>query len=152
MKFNGEGGFVTKRSTAGSGPGQFLGPNDVAMDGDGNVYVMDTDNNRVRVFGPTYLAPDPTFGVAFDGSFEDTSALAHWTYGCTLLVTMYVRSEGIWSVVDNVRLVNAAPLPPSGPNHLYLPMVSYRRCDRLPPGARVSAGSVEPSVIRPPLP
>jgi DNA-binding beta-propeller fold protein YncE len=36
--------------SSGSGGGQFYGPTGVAVDQDGNVYVADSDNNRIQKF------------------------------------------------------------------------------------------------------
>ena len=35
---------------SGAGPGQFSGPDDLAVDWAGNIYVADGSNNRVQVF------------------------------------------------------------------------------------------------------
>lgn len=57
QKFDLEGNFVGGWGTYGvtdgqaaSGEGQFWGPRDVAVDGEGNVYVTDTGNKRVQKF------------------------------------------------------------------------------------------------------
>ena len=43
--------FVSKfGGGTGAGPGQFSGPDDLAADGAGNIYVADGSNNRVQVF------------------------------------------------------------------------------------------------------
>ncbi len=42
--------YVGQWGTPGSGPGQFLGPMGIAVDGLGNVYVGDTGNNRYSKF------------------------------------------------------------------------------------------------------
>jgi tripartite motif-containing protein 71 len=54
----------------GAGAGQLAGPSDVAVDGSGNVYVSDTNNNRISVFSAT-----GTFIHAF-GWGVDTGAAA----------------------------------------------------------------------------
>jgi hypothetical protein len=73
--------FVTKWGTEGAGPGEFLYPAGVAVDGSGNVYVADFLNDRVQKFTSTgtYLTQwgssgysdghfDHLYGVAVDGS------------------------------------------------------------------------------------
>ncbi len=45
--------FVRQWGSEGSGDGQFNFPRAIAIGPDGNVYVADSDNHRVQVFGPT---------------------------------------------------------------------------------------------------
>src|SRR4029450_7064386 len=72
---------LTKWGTAGSGDGQCSAPAGVTVDGSGNVYVADTDNNRIQNFTNTgsFLTKGGTdgggggalsgpAGVAVDGS------------------------------------------------------------------------------------
>ena len=51
----------------GTGNGQFSIDYDLAIDGQGNVYVADTDNSRIQVFGPTgnYITQWPTANQDF---------------------------------------------------------------------------------------
>ena len=42
--------FLRKWGTEGDEDGQFRYPKGLAIDGDGNVYVGDGDNNRIQVF------------------------------------------------------------------------------------------------------
>ena len=44
------GGFVTKWGSFGSDDGQFKEPGAVAVDGGGNVYVLDVNNDRIQKF------------------------------------------------------------------------------------------------------
>ncbi|MBF0592498.1 MAG: hypothetical protein HQL02_10470 [Nitrospirae bacterium] len=50
QKFTSDGKFIAKWGSSGSGDGQFYGPDGIAIDGSGNVYVVDEDNNRVQKF------------------------------------------------------------------------------------------------------
>ena len=43
-------GIITHWGSEGSGPGQFKDPQDIAVDKDGNVYVLDSGNNRIQKF------------------------------------------------------------------------------------------------------
>src|SRR5438093_295443 len=47
------GTFVTTWGSSGTGDGQFNAPLGVATDGNGNVYVADTNNNRIQKFAST---------------------------------------------------------------------------------------------------
>ncbi|OGR96999.1 MAG: hypothetical protein A2V88_09335 [Elusimicrobia bacterium RBG_16_66_12] len=73
--------FLLKWGTLGSGDGQFNAPHSLAVDGDGNVYVVDRDNHRIQKFTSdgTYLTQwggagtgngqfDHPYGVAADAS------------------------------------------------------------------------------------
>ena len=51
QKFTSDGVYLTQWGTQGTGDGQFNNPAGVAVDASGNVYVADTDNNRIQVFG-----------------------------------------------------------------------------------------------------
>jgi sugar lactone lactonase YvrE len=54
QKFSSDGSFLTKWGTDGGqvgyGDGEFSWPNGIAVDGSGNVYVADQNNNRVQKF------------------------------------------------------------------------------------------------------
>ncbi len=52
-KYTSTGTFLTSWGSFGSGPGQFVFPHGVAVDGDGHVYVADTDNDRMQEFTAT---------------------------------------------------------------------------------------------------
>ena len=44
--------FVTKWGSYGSGDGQFVDPEHLTVDSEGNVYVSDRHNNNIQVFKP----------------------------------------------------------------------------------------------------
>jgi len=50
QKFDASGTFITSWGGPGSLSGQFASPLGVAVDGDGNVYVADTGNDRIQKF------------------------------------------------------------------------------------------------------
>ena len=50
QKFDPNGTFITMWGTFGSGNGQFDGPDGIAVDDSGNVYVSDYGNNRIQKF------------------------------------------------------------------------------------------------------
>ena len=68
QEFTGNGGFLTSFGTAGSGNGQLVNPNGLAVDNSGSVYVTDTgnsvgtSNNRVEVFSPVTTGQAPGGG------------------------------------------------------------------------------------------
>lgn len=48
-----KGKLLLEIGTAGKDPGEFIAPNGITADGDGNIYVMDTGNQRVQIFDKT---------------------------------------------------------------------------------------------------
>jgi DNA-binding beta-propeller fold protein YncE len=50
QKFDGNGTFLTKWGSAGSGYGQFQYPIALATDASGNVYVADQNSDRIQKF------------------------------------------------------------------------------------------------------
>jgi DNA-binding beta-propeller fold protein YncE len=50
QKFSSEGVLIAKWGREGRGDGEFSGPGGVAVDGSGNVYVADSQNNRIQKF------------------------------------------------------------------------------------------------------
>ena len=49
-KFNKDGNFIKQWGATGTEQGQFMGPKALAVDAQGNVYVLDAGNKRVQVF------------------------------------------------------------------------------------------------------
>jgi len=60
--FTDAGAYLGQWGSAGGGPGQFRGPIGIAIDGPGNVFVADTNNGRIQVFGD---AATPTKQVSW---------------------------------------------------------------------------------------
>jgi DNA-binding beta-propeller fold protein YncE len=52
LKFDSEGKFITKWGTKGKGDGQFLDPEHLAVDSEGNVYVSDRKKDDIQKFAP----------------------------------------------------------------------------------------------------
>ncbi len=52
QKFDTNGNFITKWGSYGSGDGQFVDPEHLTVDSEGNVYVSDRHNNNIQVFAP----------------------------------------------------------------------------------------------------
>ncbi|HST55159.1 MAG TPA: hypothetical protein VLJ42_04590, partial [Solirubrobacteraceae bacterium] len=70
--------FSSSFGSAGSGNGQFSGPNGVAVDqSTGNVYVADSANNRIEKFGPSgaFIAAFGTAGAG-NGQLSDPTQIA----------------------------------------------------------------------------
>ncbi len=71
----------------GSAPGQLSGPSDVALDGSGNIYVADTNNNRIQKYDPS-----GEFLAVAGGFTSDVSMNQPWS--------MTVASDGTVFVAD----------------------------------------------------
>jgi DNA-binding beta-propeller fold protein YncE len=52
QKFDSNGKFITKWGSNGTENGQFIDPEHLAVDSEGNVYVSDRGNNNIQVFKP----------------------------------------------------------------------------------------------------
>jgi streptogramin lyase len=52
QKFSPDGQFITKWGSYGTGDGQFIDPEHLAIDSNGYVYVSDRGNNDIQVFKP----------------------------------------------------------------------------------------------------
>jgi DNA-binding beta-propeller fold protein YncE len=75
----GSGPLTTWTSTGGDAPSSFSGPEGIAVDASGNVYVADTGNDYVEVFHPSLSsAPVTEFGGSGSGNgeFNNPSAVA----------------------------------------------------------------------------
>ena len=68
---------------SGTGPGEFANPGGAAVDGSGNIYVADTGNNRVQIFGPDRMYVDSLPGTAAipNGAAVDGSGNVYVTNG-----------------------------------------------------------------------
>ena len=83
QKFDGAGTFLTEWGSEGSGDGQFAFSNaafdvlGIAVDGSGNVYVADTENDRIQKFDGTgtFLAKWGSRGTG-DGEFRAPAGIA----------------------------------------------------------------------------
>ena len=71
------GTFVTTWGSSGTGDGQFNAPLGVATDGNGNVYVADTNNNRIQKFDAsgTFLTTSGSYGSG-NGQFSNPIGVA----------------------------------------------------------------------------
>jgi len=90
-KFTAEGQFITKWGSYGSGDGQFVGPDGIAIDSSGNVYVTDSGNKRVQKFTSDgqFITKWGSYGAG-DGQF-------YWPNGVA------VDSRGNVYVTDTYR-------------------------------------------------
>jgi RHS repeat-associated protein len=76
QEFNAEGKYLSKFGSAGTGNGQFKGPEGIATDAEGHVWVADSGNNRVQEFNAEgkYLSQFGSVGTG-NGQFKTPSAL-----------------------------------------------------------------------------
>ena len=52
LKFDSEGKFITKWGSFGKGDGQFMDPEHLAVDSEGNVYISDRKRDDIQKFSP----------------------------------------------------------------------------------------------------
>ena len=90
QKFDLEGNFIAvigpARVGIGTGPGEFYGPRDIAVDSDGSIFVTDTGNHRIQVIGPLgeFIALFGEKGAA-EGLFHEPVGIAIDTEGNLLV-------------------------------------------------------------------
>jgi PKD repeat protein len=82
--------FVTKWGSYGNGDGQFYWPAGVAVDSSGNIYVADTNNNRIEKFDSNglYISQFGSYGSG-DGQFNRPKDIAIDSSG-----NIYVADNG----------------------------------------------------------
>ena len=88
------GGFVTRVGSHGEGPGQFVGPQDVDVFGNGTLAVADNGNHRVQFLNPADTTPPTILSVTFGGILGTPTGL--YPYGPGGLIVIDVKfSEDI---------------------------------------------------------
>lgn len=91
VRLHPDGTFVAAFGVTGSGPGELLFPNDVAVAPDGDVLVADSDNSRIQRF-------------TADGTFVSTfGAVGQGPYGFNLPYRVAVDDEGQIYVSDTLN-------------------------------------------------
>ncbi len=89
QKFNSTGTFLTKWGSSGSGDGEFNSPYGVAVDPAGNVYVADTDNDRIQKFVPGKITVTaPNGGQTWTAG---TTKTITWTYSGATGTTVKIQ-------------------------------------------------------------
>jgi sugar lactone lactonase YvrE len=105
VQFGRDGSFVRAWGSLGSGPGQFMILDGLAVDAAGNVYTSECGNNRVQKFSPT-----GTFLAAFGKNGGDgSSGTGNGEFSC--VIDVVVAPSGDLIVVDssNNRLQVLSP-------------------------------------------
>jgi DNA-binding beta-propeller fold protein YncE len=87
-KFAPDGQVLAEWGARGSKDNEFSYPYGIAVGQDGVVYVVDNSNHRIKRYVAGYPPPDPVYGLALNGSFEESPALTRWTYGGPLPVSV----------------------------------------------------------------
>lgn len=81
-------------------PGEFFLPSDVAVDGSGRIFVADTENNRIQIFGPKggyelqFTSLDSLAVPTSLGVFDETSTDANViNFGAFVILTLKNRDQ-----------------------------------------------------------
>ena len=79
QKFDSSGNYLAQWGSPGSGDGEFSNASDIAVDAAGNVYVVDTINNRIQKFAANTFhlddaVPDDGDGVTNTRVFSNLAA------------------------------------------------------------------------------
>jgi sugar lactone lactonase YvrE len=94
--FSDQGVFITKFGSLGNDAGEFNCPLAVLSIED-EIFVSDSNNERIQFFSTTSSYEDPTYGLVLNGGFEEE--FSEWTYGGNNSVTLSEDSlELNWSV------------------------------------------------------
>ncbi len=86
--FTSTGSYLGKWGSHGTGKGQFKFPNGVAVDGEGRVFVADTENHRIQYFtsSGSFLGSWGSFGSG-DNQFNNPKDVAISVDGRRVYVT-----------------------------------------------------------------
>ncbi len=114
------GKVLSKIGKAGSEPGHFVFPTNMALDAKGNIYVTDTANFRVQKFSPKGKLLG-SFGTAGDtfGTFTRPKGVAVDPKGRIYVVDAAFENVQIFD--DKFRLLLIIGGPGTGRGNLYLP-------------------------------
>jgi sugar lactone lactonase YvrE len=104
--FSDQGVYITQFGTLGNDPGELNHPRSIVVIDD-EIFVSDSNNERIQVFTTAPPPEDPKYGLVVNGGFEEE--LTEWTYGGHNLANLSEDSiEGGWSVLLG-RPVNQIP-------------------------------------------
>jgi DNA-binding beta-propeller fold protein YncE len=96
--YSASGSFLGEWGRSGTGPGEFKGPNDIAIAASGTVYVSDSGNGRIQYFTPrgSYLGEWGSKDAA-DGRFAGLLSIAVTPAGDVLAADIYKKEIEVFS-------------------------------------------------------
>jgi hypothetical protein len=120
QKFDGNGTFINSFGTSGTGNGQFHGPEGMAADSSGNIYVVDSPNHRIQVFNSSggYVRQWGSNGTG-NGQFNYPYGVA--VFGSTVYVTDEVNHRVQMFDTSGAYLGQWGSQGGWGPNQFQLP-------------------------------
>jgi tripartite motif-containing protein 71 len=91
--FDSAGNFLYYFGEAGSQEGEFTFLLDIAVADDGDIFALDSGNQRISMFTRSLPPNDSFSGLVQNGSFEKEPTLMEWTYGGDLPVTRTTSTQ-----------------------------------------------------------
>jgi TolA-binding protein len=149
-----KGELVLRIGGKGSDFGNFLNPDDVAVDKEGNIYVADTGNHRIQKFTPDgkFICSFGSFG-SFEGGMDTPTSLAITKWGEVWVVDQgNCRIQKFVPIVDvklregfgreDIELLFNRAVQFQSAGKLFYAIGLFKKCLEINPPSKVAEGSL----------